>query len=99
MEWSKDLEEWLYGPPSDEDDELESVGEMYRRQEEEDRLRWIPGYRETVEEYLSLLHQWRATYWRGRFNEPLPERAHYLYDRISEWQKQRAVPPWESAAS
>lgn len=50
MDWSDDLIEWVYGPDDPDDDEPESPGEVYRRQEEEDRIRWIPGYREAVEE-------------------------------------------------
>lgn len=99
MDWSDDLAEWVYGPPGEEDDEPLSVGEEYRIAEEEERIRWIPGYRETVEDYLAELRKWHAAWRPGLDYPPEPERVKELRARISEWQKERAVAPWERAAS
>lgn len=90
-----ELADWIYGPPSDEDDEPPSTGELYHQQEEEDRFRWIPGYRALVEEYLAELRKWHASWVGGSDYPPEPPRVTELKGRISEYQKARARPPWE----
>lgn len=89
------IDEWLYGPPGG-GDEPESVGAMYARQEEEDRLKWIPGYRQTVLDYLRELTRWHLSWVRGQAYPPEPARVTELRGKISEAQRQRAVPPWEA---
>lgn len=97
MEWSDDLTEWVYGPSGGEYEDEENVGQVYRRHEEEDRIRWIPGYREAVEEYMAAIRAWRESWVPGSNFPPEPERVKELRAKISEWQKSRAVPPWERA--
>lgn len=92
-ELTPELREWIYGPPSDEDDEPLSVGEQYRISEEEERFRWLPGYRECVERYLAELRRWHASWDRvGPYPEK-PEELEALELRIAEQQRIRADPP------
>lgn len=94
--WSDALSEWVYGPARDEGDEPLSVGEMYRIQEEELRIKWIPGYRELVERYLDALHAWHAAWRPGEEYPPKPPELDELEKRISLAQRERARAPWEA---
>ena len=91
-----ELEEWIYGPPWEEGDEPPSTGELYRQQEEEERFRWIPGYKALVEKYLAELDRWHAAWVPGEDYPPEPELVAQLKSRISEYQRERAKPPWEA---
>lgn len=88
-----ELAEWLYGPELDEDDEPLSTAEEYRIAEEEERFRWIPGYRQLVEDYLAELKAWHAQWVPGEDYPPEPERVASLRARVSEYQRTRAEPP------
>lgn len=90
---SPELAEWIYGPALDEDDEPLSVGEEYQIAEEEERFRWIPGYRELVERYLSALKAWHALWVPGEGYPPEPDDVRLLRPRVSEYQRTRAEPP------
>lgn len=93
------LEEWLYGHDDDPDDSYDPTAEEYHIAEEEDRFRWIPGYRALVEEYLAESAKWHAS-WDGKSIYPAePARVTELKARISEYQLTRATPPWEKAPS
>lgn len=92
---TSELADWIYGPPLDENDEPLSVGEQYRIAEEEERFRWIPGYRSLVEDYLAELRKWHASWVGGSNYPPEPARVTELKGRISEYQRTRARPPWE----
>lgn len=90
---SPELAEWIYGPVLDESDDPLTVGEEYRISEEEERFRWIPGYRELVEAYLAALARWHAAWVPGEGYPPEPEEVARLKARVSEYQQQKAYPP------
>lgn len=97
LDWSPDLIEWVYGPPGDEDDEPPSTGEIYRIQEEEDRIRWLPGYCELVEELIAVTRAWHAAWIPGEPYPPEPERHKELAAKVGELSRIRAVAPREKA--
>lgn len=79
-------------------DEVEDGAEMYAHQEEEDRERWIPGYKEAKEELLALEEaRWQGWKVRDRIPAVSPRLAK-LRERFVHLQRQRPVPPWEKAA-
>ena len=93
--WSPELQEWVYGPPGEEDDEPISTGEEYHIAEEEERIRWLPGYRQTVLALIASSLAWHARWVPGEPYPPEPEEHRRLAERVSELSKVRARPPWE----
>lgn len=93
-----ELLEWLYGPYGGEDPEPESVGEMYHRQEEEDRIRWLPGYAQLVKDWIAETRRWHSLWKPGCPYPPEPERHRELWARLSEQGKIRVQEPWEHSA-
>lgn len=94
-EWPDELIEWVYGPPGELDDEPASVAEQYAVMEEEERIRWIPGYKELVLRYIASGKAWSAQWVPGQPYPEEPEEHKRLAARVEELRRQRGVPPWE----
>lgn len=95
LDWSPELIEWVYGPPGEEGDEPPSTGEIYAIQEEEERVRWLPGYRELLERYFRARESWHAQYIPGEPYPAEPEEHRELVAKIGTERLKRARPPWE----
>lgn len=95
LDWSPELIEWVYGPLRDENDEPPTTGEIYAMQEEEDRIRWLPGYRELLERYFVVEAAWHAQYIPGQPYPAEPEEHRQLVEKIGRSRLVRARPPWE----
>ena len=93
--WPDELIEWVYGPPGEPDDPPPSTGEIYKIQEEEDRIRWIPGYKEAVLRLIELTKAWHESWTPGESYPPQPPEHKQQALKVREMARQRGVPPWE----